>query len=212
MSCAINSLTESLRERLKKCAERHQVIMVCLTESLIFGAATGRKDCCGRLVAMLRLDRPLLTGWAVRPYWNVMLAGVSQLVEILRQWKEESCLQNWASVPIGSTDWQARFFYMQILNRHNVFTDLGEEAGMYQRAGELVKLLNSWHAAPGKDLAELMIDLGQVMADHSFWGQVKNNSCLSLQLWMKLITHWCSFNDWETCLSGCLIVPQFDEH
>ena len=49
---------------------------------------------------------------------------------------------------------------------------------MYQRAGELVMLLNNWQAAPGKGLAELMMDLAQVMADNSFWGQVQYNGCL----------------------------------
>lgn len=65
------------------------------------------------------------------------------------------------------------FLHMQMHNKHSTMTHLGEEISMYQRAGELVMLLNNWHATPGHGLAELMVELAQVMAVNSFWGQVK---------------------------------------
>lgn len=61
---------------------------------------------------------------------------------------------------------------MQMHNKYSTKTQLDEEISLYQRAGELVMLLNHWHATPGQGLAELMVELAQVMAVNNFWGQV----------------------------------------
>lgn len=62
---------------------------------------------------------------------------------------------------------------MQVRNPHNLLQDMAEETDLYAKAGDLVKLLRSWHAAPAKKLPELIIDLAQHMADTGFWEQVR---------------------------------------
>ena len=57
-------------------------IWCVLIESLTSGAVTGRKDCCGKLVAMLLLERPVSARCAVRSNWCMMLAEVVHLAVI----------------------------------------------------------------------------------------------------------------------------------
>lgn len=49
---------------------------------------------------------------------------------------------------------------------------MAEEADLYAKAGDLVKLLSSWRAASVKKMPDLISDLAQVMADSGFWEQV----------------------------------------
>lgn len=60
----------------------------------------------------------------------------------------------------------------QIRNAHNLLQDMAEEADLYAKAGDLVKLLNSWRAASVKKLPDLIVELAQLMADTGFWEQV----------------------------------------
>lgn len=53
---------------------------------------------------------------------------------------------------------------------------MAEEADLYSKAGDLVKLLGSWRAASVKKLPELIIEVAQLMTDTGFWEQV--NECL----------------------------------
>lgn len=46
-----------------------------------------------------------------------------------------------------------------------------EEGDLHAKAGDLVKLLNSWRAPNVKKLPELIVDLAQLMADAGFWQQ-----------------------------------------
>jgi len=61
--------------------------------------------------------------------------------------------------------------YAQIRNPHNLLQDMAEEADLYAKAGDLVKLLNSWRAPSVKKLPELIVDQAQLMADTEFWQQ-----------------------------------------
>lgn len=69
---------------------------------------------------------------------------------------------------------------MQIRNPHNLLQDMAEEAELYSKAGDLVKLLNSWHATGVKKLPDLIVELAQLMTDTGFWEQVICHGCLSL--------------------------------
>ena len=61
---------------------------------------------------------------------------------------------------------------VQVQKNNNILRDFEEEEHLYKRAGALVTLLADWHAPPGKELPELMVDLAQEMANHAFWEQV----------------------------------------
>lgn len=65
---------------------------------------------------------------------------------------------------------------VQIRNTHNLLQDMAEEVDLYAKAGELVKLLISWDAPNGMKLPDLIVNLGQLMADKGFWEQVNTNS------------------------------------
>jgi hypothetical protein len=69
---------------------------------------------------------------------------------------------------------------LQIRNPHNLLQDMAEEAELYSKAGDLVKLLNSWHATGVKKLPDLIVELAQLMTDTGFWEQVICHGCLSL--------------------------------
>ncbi|EIE18111.1 hypothetical protein COCSUDRAFT_49414 [Coccomyxa subellipsoidea C-169] len=59
----------------------------------------------------------------------------------------------------------------QFRNPHNLLHDMAEEADLYAKAGDLVKLLSSWRGASVKKLPDLIGDLAQIMADSGFWEQ-----------------------------------------
>lgn len=62
---------------------------------------------------------------------------------------------------------------MQVRNPHNLLQDLEEEVDLYTKAGDLVKLLISWHAPRGMKLPDLIVTLAQLMAKKGFWEQVQ---------------------------------------
>ncbi len=81
-------------------------------------------------------------------------------------------------------------------------THMGEEISMYQRAGELVMLLNNWHATPGQGLAELMVELAQIMAVNNFWGQVKQRVA-TFPFWKPTTHLWVALHRKRKMFIGC---------